>query len=88
VRPPCLRAAGGWAELTARLCSSNGIQLGGVRSASGVIGTWTGASHDEGALPRVLIISAEAHCPAEDPAGPFWMWKVPDDAPKLFMENN
>lgn len=29
-------------------CSSEGIQLGGIGSAAGVVGSWTAAMHDHG----------------------------------------
>jgi hypothetical protein len=40
--------SGAGPELMRKRSSSNGIQLGAVRSASGVVGTWTGATHDDG----------------------------------------
>ncbi|KDQ54838.1 hypothetical protein JAAARDRAFT_350988 [Jaapia argillacea MUCL 33604] len=49
--------------------SSDGVQLGQVCSAAGVVGNWTGAYHEEG-----------------DPAGPFWLWKVPDEHPSHLSE--
>ncbi|KAF8446324.1 hypothetical protein L210DRAFT_3628802 [Boletus edulis BED1] len=44
--------------------SSEGVQIGGIASAMGVVGAWAGAHRERG-----------------DPAGPFWLWKVPDDHP-------
>lgn len=59
------------------LNSSEGIQVGSVASAIGVLGTWTGETHAERepvgeylighglpSLSSVLLI------------GPFWLWKV------------
>ncbi|KAF9524063.1 hypothetical protein CPB83DRAFT_774506 [Crepidotus variabilis] len=48
---------------------STGAQIGGIRSAMGVIGTWTSAAHD-----------------VDDPAGPFWLWKVDAGSPSHLME--
>jgi len=42
--------------------SSEGIQIGGIASAMGIVGIWTAAHHERG-----------------DPAGPFWLWKVPKE---------
>ncbi|EPQ61013.1 hypothetical protein GLOTRDRAFT_53694 [Gloeophyllum trabeum ATCC 11539] len=49
--------------------SAEGVQIGQVCSAAGVVGNWTGAYHEEG-----------------DPAGPYWLWKVPDDYPSQIMD--
>jgi hypothetical protein len=41
------------------LCSSEGIQIGGVRSAFGVLGSWTTVFHERndpvGACPRYFL---------------------------------
>ena len=34
-------------------CSSEGIQIGGIGSAMGVVGSWTGANHEHGEIIRV-----------------------------------
>lgn len=58
--------------------STEGVQVGGVGSAVGVLGLWTGAEHERtdplGRRPfwnqcYELLIEACF-------AGPFWMWKV------------
>jgi hypothetical protein len=35
-------------ELTCFTLSSVGVQIGHESSAAGIVGTWTGANHDEG----------------------------------------
>lgn len=37
--------------------SSEGIQIGGVCSAAGVVGTWTGAHHEEGSFSKQNFVS-------------------------------
>ena len=58
---------------------SEGVQVGGVASAMGVMGLWTGATHERidplGRYTSTLnldIISDEANCGP----GPCWAWKV------------
>lgn len=38
------------------LSSSEGVQLGAVRSAAGVVGVWTGATHDDGTLGHCSVL--------------------------------
>jgi hypothetical protein len=37
--------------------SSEGIQIGSVGSAAGVIGCWAGATHDHGLSPLLILTS-------------------------------
>jgi hypothetical protein len=38
-----------WKTFSLMVCaSSEGVQVGNVASATGIVGTWTGASHDRG----------------------------------------
>lgn len=43
---------------------SEGVQIGGLGSAFGVIGCWSPNEHES----------------VRDPAGPFWMWKLASEA--------
>ncbi|KAK0506015.1 hypothetical protein EDD18DRAFT_1342354 [Armillaria luteobubalina] len=62
--------------------SSEGVQVGSVASAAGVVGAWTTSIHDQGdpvGETNITTISRLALIPAI--LGPFWLWKVSDDFP-------
>jgi len=42
---------------TLGLYSSEGIQLGNIGSAAGIIGAWTGATHDHGLCSPLITLS-------------------------------
>ncbi|KAF8139884.1 hypothetical protein EV363DRAFT_315309 [Boletus edulis] len=51
----------------------------------GVVGAWAGAHRERGRSPSIYNGNTDLHsesaCLSGDPAGPFWLWKVPDDHP-------
>ena len=58
--------------------SSEGVQIGVVRSTFGVLGTWTTVHHHRhdpiGENGHQNVFSGDTHT---DVIGPFWMRKVP-----------
>lgn len=62
------------------MCSSEGIQVGSVASAMGVLGTWTGEAHSErDPVGEHLVGNNFAYLKLSVLfKGPFWLWKVDD----------